>query len=94
MVSKRAKKSGKTRKKSGKALQQLRVAVELPLASDTPAAVCAMVVGACGGGIVGTAVYGDDAAAAAAAAGDKGAKVGLYKLNPLDPWLESFSFNP
>lgn len=76
VVSKREKKSGKTRKKSGKALQQLRVAVELPLAIDSPTAVCAMVAGACGGGIVGTAVYGDEAVAAqaAAAAGGGGIK--------------------
>jgi hypothetical protein len=61
VVSKRARKSNKKRKSSSgtKAPQQLRVAVELPLASDSPAAVCAMVAGACGGGVVGTAVYGD-----------------------------------
>lgn len=64
VCAKRAKKAGKRRKSSGKALAPLRVAVELPLASDAPAAVCAMVDGACGGGVVGTAVYGDDAAAA------------------------------
>ena len=63
VCAKRAKKAGKRRKSTGKALAPLRVAVELPLASDAPAAVCAMVDGACGGGVVGTAVYGDDAAA-------------------------------
>ena len=41
----------KVRKSSGKALAQLRVAVELPLAADTSVAVAAMVNGACGGGV-------------------------------------------
>ena len=64
VCAKRAKKAGKKRRSSGKALAPLRVAVELPLASDAPADVRAMVVGACAGGVVGTAVYGDAAAAA------------------------------
>ena len=92
VVAKRAKKSGKTRKKSGKALQQLRVAVELPLASDTPTAVCAMVVGACGGGMVGTAVYGDDAAAAQGAAAAKGDKGGIKEHVTLQQALSGVEF--
>ena len=72
VCAKRAKKAGKkVRKSSGKALAQLRVAVELPLAADTSVAVAAMVNGACGGGIVGTAVYGNpDAAAYASSKSD------------------------
>ena len=62
----------KVRKSSGKALAQLRVAVELPLAADTSVAVAAMVNGACGGGIVGTAVYGDAEVAAYAASKSDG----------------------
>lgn len=69
VCAKRAKKAGKKRRSSGKALAPLRVAVELPLASDAPADVRAMVVGACAGGVVGTAVYGDAAAAAATSGG-------------------------
>ena len=70
----RAKKSSKQRKSTGRAVAQLRVAVELPLASESPAAVAAMVRGACGagGGAVGTAVFGDAACAAAMAAGGGG----------------------
>ena len=69
VCAKRAKKAGKKRRSSGKALAPLRVAVELPLASDAPNDVRAMVVGACGGGVVGTAVYGDAAAAAETSSG-------------------------
>jgi hypothetical protein len=69
VCAKRAKKAGKKRRSSGKALAPLRVAVELPLASDAPKDVRAMVLGACAGGVVGTAVYGDAAAAAEASAG-------------------------
>ena len=73
VCAKRAKKAGKkVRKSSGKALAQLRVAVELPLAADTSVAVAAMVNGACGGGIVGTAVYGDAEVAAYAASKSDG----------------------
>ena len=92
VIAKRAKKSGKTRKKSGKALQQLRVAVELPLASDTPSAVCAMVSGACGGGIVGTAVYGDEDAAAQGAAASKGDKAGIKEHVTLEQALSGVEF--
>ena len=69
VCAKRAKKAGKKRRSSGKALAPLRVAVELPLASDAPKDVRAMVVGACGGGVVSTAVYGDAAAASDTSAG-------------------------
>ena len=70
VCAKRAKKAGKKRRSSGKALAPLRVAVELPLASDAPADVRAMVAGACAGGVVGTAVYGDAAAAASSFGGE------------------------
>ena len=40
VCAKRAKKAGKKRRSSGKALAPLRVAVELPLASDAPS--CAL----------------------------------------------------
>ena len=70
VCAKRAKKAGKKRRSSGKALAPLRVAVELPLASDAPADVRAMVAGACAGGVVGTAVYGDAAAAASPFGGE------------------------
>jgi hypothetical protein len=63
VCAKRAKKTGKKRKSTGKAVAPTRVAVELPLASDAPREIRAMVVGACRGGAVGTAVYGDAAAA-------------------------------
>jgi hypothetical protein len=66
---KRAKKAGKKRRSNGKALRPLRVAVELPIASDAASATRAMVEGACAGGVVGTAIYGDPEAAALPAEG-------------------------
>lgn len=87
VVGKRAKKSNKTRRKSGKALAQLRVAVELPLASASPSAVLGMVAGACGGGTVGTAVYGDEAVATAAAGETSPASCGIREHVTLDQAL-------
>jgi len=87
VVSKRAKKSGKKRKSSGKSLAQFRVAVELPLASDGPRAVCAMVRGACGGGTVSTAVYGDPECATLAAGKTKAENDGIAEHVSLDDAL-------